>query len=401
MTKSNRLFQLLCWIGFFGIFSTTISKNPVLPLFVKSLGSGDTVIGLISAVSPFAGILFSFPVGLLADRLGRKRLLLLSAAVFIISPLLYIFITNAFWLIPVRFFHGIATAILGPVASAALVGEYPETKGEKLGLYSSVTLVGRTIAPIAGGIILSVFAFLNSGWNYRFVYLLAFLVSLPIALFVLTLDQDSPSKLNGSSGTLVKKIQFLDFLSSLFHFVKQGRLFSTGIVEMATYFCFGAFETFLPLYLQSLHVSAFWIGMIFSSQILAIALSKPLFGKMADRVDKRIQILAGILIIGLSLILLPFSASIALIIGISLIFGLGMSLSTVATSSYVGDISEKNSLGASMGALSSIKDIGHSSGPFIAGIVIAFAGRSWGFYACSLFCILSAVWFTLANWRKS
>lgn len=50
-------------IGFFAIFSTTISKNPVLPLFSQALGAGDAVIGLIAAVSPLAGILLSFRWG--------------------------------------------------------------------------------------------------------------------------------------------------------------------------------------------------------------------------------------------------------------------------------------------------------------------------------------------------
>ena len=69
--NDRRMMYYISLLGFFAIFSTTISKNPVLPLFMQSIGSNDTVIGLISAISPFAGILFSFPVGVLSDRLGR------------------------------------------------------------------------------------------------------------------------------------------------------------------------------------------------------------------------------------------------------------------------------------------------------------------------------------------
>ena len=58
-----------------------------------------------------------------------------------------------------------------------------------------------------------------------------------------------------------------------------------------------------------------------------------------------------------------------------------MSLSTVATSAYVADIAEKEELGASMGALSSIMDIGHSAGPLITGILIASTGYGVGFLA--------------------
>src|SRR5512137_2118935 len=110
---SRRSMYILSLIGFFAIFSTTLAKNPVLSLFVQALGGGDTVLGLIAAISPLAGILFSFPVGVMSDHLGRRRLLIASGLVFLLAPLLFLLITDPLWLIPVRFFHGTATAILG------------------------------------------------------------------------------------------------------------------------------------------------------------------------------------------------------------------------------------------------------------------------------------------------
>jgi MFS family permease len=135
-------------LGFFAIFSTTLSKNPVLPLFSQALGASDAVIGLIAAVSPLAGILFSFPVGVLSDHLGRRRLLIASGVVFLLAPTLYLFIFDPLWLIPVRFFHGTATAIFGPVVAAMIAERFPEKRGEMLGQYSSATLIGRTFAPL-------------------------------------------------------------------------------------------------------------------------------------------------------------------------------------------------------------------------------------------------------------
>ncbi|MCZ9313534.1 MAG: MFS transporter [Methanocorpusculum sp.] len=70
--RKKRLLQYFCITGLFFIFSTTIAKNPVLPLYAESLGARNATIGLISAVSPFAEILLSFPVGVLSDHLGRR-----------------------------------------------------------------------------------------------------------------------------------------------------------------------------------------------------------------------------------------------------------------------------------------------------------------------------------------
>ncbi len=130
--KKNLIFYLSL-IGFFGIFTTTMAKNPVLPLFVKGMGGTPEIIGIISAISPLAGILFSFPIGVMSDRIGRRKILLISGSVFLLAPLMYILVSNAWYLIPIRFFHGLATAILGPVASAAIAEAYDKNKGEKLG----------------------------------------------------------------------------------------------------------------------------------------------------------------------------------------------------------------------------------------------------------------------------
>ncbi len=371
----------LSLIGFFAIFSTTMSKSPVLPLFVKSLSGSTTVIGLISAISPLAGILFSFPVGLLADRLGKKTLLVAASLVFVLAPPLYLFVHNAFLLIPIRFFHGIGTAILGPVASAMIVSAYPESKGEKLGLYSSATLVGRTLAPLLGGALLSLLGFSS-------VYGAAFLLCVPVLVLTLALR-------GSDSGAAVKKMSLADFWTSLVEFLRNGRLLGTSLVEMATYFSYGVVETYLPIYLTGQGVPAWQIGFVFFFQVLSIAATKPLFGLLADRVDRRVQVLVGIVLLAAFIGLVPLFHG-ALAVGIvAVLFGVAMSVSTVATSTYVADVAREESLGASLGALSSIMDIGHSSGPFIAGVIITATATGAGFLASAAVSAAAALLFVL------
>ena len=111
---------------------------------------------------------------------------------------------------------------------------------------------------------------------------------------------------------------------------------------MATYFAFGCMETYLPPYLSGQGVPAWQIGLIFSLQIV----------------------------------------------------------STAATSTCAADVARKENLGASLGALSSIMDIGHSSGPFVAGVVITATTIAGGFLAAAGVCILSAILFAATAFRK-
>ena len=370
-----------------------MAKNPVLPLFVKALGSPDAVIGVIAAVSPLAGILFSFPVGFLSDRIGRRRLLVFAGVVFLTAPALYLVVTNAWLLLPIRFFHGLATAILGPIASAIICDEYPDTKGEKLGLYSSATLVGRTIAPVAGGALITLLAFLPGVWNFRMVYLACLAAGAVVFILALSFRETTLPK------TEIEPLSVRDMGRSLRAILANPHLLGTGLVEMATYFAFGAFESYLPLYLSRSGVPAYQIGLLFAAQVLAIAVSKPLFGKLSDRIDRRIQILSGIAIVGAGIALIGATKDYAVVLAFSILFGLGMSLSTVATNSYVADVASRSKVGSSLGALSSIMDVGHSGGPLVTGFVAGAAGISAGFLLSFAVAAAGAVAFAVLTRR--
>ena len=192
-----------------------------------------------------------------------------------------------------------------------------------------------------------------------------------------------------------------DLLIDLKYFLTNQRLFSTAIVEMAIYFAYGAFETYLPLYLTQLKIQASQIGLIFSVQILAIALSKPLFGKIADRVDKRILILSGVIMLGISIGFIGFFQSIMASIILGILFGLSLSFSTVTTSTYIAEVTAPDKLGSSLGALSSIMDIGQTIGPFITGIAITYFSYQIGFLLSLILAVITGLTFYWFNFQKS
>ena len=135
------IFLILCIIGAFAILSSTMSKNPVLNPFAESLGTPEAFLGFIAAASTLPGVLISFPVGSLSDIFGRKKVLVASGMVFASAPFLYIFIGSWWQLILVRFYHGFATAIFGPVMMAAIAEKYTKQRGERMALFSSADVV--------------------------------------------------------------------------------------------------------------------------------------------------------------------------------------------------------------------------------------------------------------------
>ena len=396
--EKQRSIYLLCLIGFFAIFSTTISKNPVLPLFAKSMGANTSLLGILSALSPLAGMLFSFPIGFLADKLGKRRLLIISALIFVSAPLMYLLVTNPWYLIPIRFFHGIATAILGPVAAALICSIFAKNKAQNLGIYSSATLVGRMIAPLLGGVIITYFALYGGLVGYKIVYLTAFVIALPILFLAVATKRDI-----GGDGVAVTSLGLNEFWQTLKDFGKNRMIFLTALIQMSTYFIYGVVETFLPLYMVSLNISAEKIGLFFSLQVLAIAATQPFFGKVADTIDKRVQITVGILILTLATVLIPLFDNYGILVLVGLMFGLGMSVATVATSAYVADLSEKEELGSFLGALSSMMDVGQTMGPLLIGFIITVFSIRVGFWFSSGIAVTVAIIFigaSLKNGKK-
>ncbi|MBI5198460.1 MAG: MFS transporter, partial [Nitrospirae bacterium] len=177
-------FILLCTTGLFAIFSSTISKSPVLPLFASHLGADPSGVGIIASVSAFTGIIASIPAGIVSDKLGRKRMLMVSVIIFSTAPFLYLAVTQLWQLALVRFYHGFATAIFIPVSIALVSDLFHKERGEKIGWFSTSTLIGRFIAPVTGGSIIGVVTF-NPGMSYKAVYLVCGIAGITALLLTL------------------------------------------------------------------------------------------------------------------------------------------------------------------------------------------------------------------------
>src|SRR5512136_808260 len=226
--------------GRLAIFSSTMAKNPVLPLFIRSLGVSVSTVGFIAAASTVVGIVVSLPAGVLSDVIGRRRVILVAAFVFATAPFLYLLVDLPWQLVLVRIYHGLATAILGPAAMAAVADTFRQGRGERMGWYSSATMIGRFLAPLAGGALIF-------GEDYHWVYLADGLAGILALLAVLRLPLATAT--SASAGEMLKRQRGRVGQEIGVAFRHPGILATSGI-EGVQYFAFGCLETFLPIYLD-------------------------------------------------------------------------------------------------------------------------------------------------------
>lgn len=377
-------FLVLCGAGLLAIFSSTLSKNPVLPLFAKHLGASEADIGFIAAASTVVGIVTSLPAGTLSDLYGRRRVLLAAAAVFASAPFLYLLVTTPWQLVAVRVYHGFATAIFGPVAMALVADLFRTGRGESMGWYSSATLVGRFIAPIVGGAILVFGA-------YQWVYVVCGVAGVLALLLAVRLPLDNRARGGSGGGHNWARLR-----AGLTDVVRSRPILVTSASEALQYFSFGALETFLPLYAVFVAgLSTLEVGMVFGAQLLTTALSKPLMGRTSDRVGRRPMIALGLLLSGASLALIVSTTSFLVILAVGVVYGLGLSIVTSATSAYVSELAKAGAYGSAMGVLSTIMDVGHSTGPMVTGLLVVAFGYQTAFAAVGVLLVAGtfAFWF--------
>ena len=355
-------FLLLCIMGGLAIFSSTMAKSPALPLFIISLNVPLSTVGYIAAASTIVGIVVSLPAGMLSDIVGRRRVILIAAGVFATAPFLYLLVTVPWQLVLVRIYHGLATAILGPVALAAIADTFESGRGERMGWYSSATMVGRFLAPLVGGLLIF-------GENFHWVYLadgvagvLALLaaVRLPLASAPSEPLAESFRRQRGRYGQEIRSV------------LRNFRILATSGVEAVQYYSFGALETFLPIYWRDqLGFPPWQIGLLLSAQVLAATLTRPVMGRLSDRYGRVPMIVSGLILGGIAAgtVVLP-SDPFAILVVMAL-FGLGLATVTASTSAFVADLSPSRGRGGALGILSSIMDVGQASGPIVTGILVS------------------------------
>ena len=147
-------FYGLCLSGFLAKASYALARTPVLALFAASFGVGPEAIGFAVAISTITGVFFKMPAGVISDIIGRRRTMLIGLVFFAVIPFLYLLVHSYNSLLVVRFLHGFATAIYGPVIMAVVVDIAGSKRGEMLSFFSSVTIVGNLIGAPLGGFLL-------------------------------------------------------------------------------------------------------------------------------------------------------------------------------------------------------------------------------------------------------
>lgn len=386
---TSRSFVLICTVGIFCFISYNMVRMPALSLFAESLGASPERIGLIVSVSTLTGVFLKLPSGALSDIYGRRFLLRIGVVAFGLPPFLYPFITNLDALTALRFLHGFATAIFAPSALATVAELYRERRGAALGTYTACTQSGSLLGPFLGGYLIHA-----AGFSTAFVAAGVFGCIAMVLFYSLHLDVSVPQR--REQGTAVVLSEMWKGFAAV---AKNNKVLITSMTDAAKMIANGALMAFLPLYGVAVGLNPGEVGTLFTVQAFTSFFSKPIMGRISDRVGRQPLIVLGLLICAGTFVCIPHVSMFSVMLLLSAGFGFGEAVVSSSSSALVADSSEFKTLGAGMGMQGTIMDIGHASGPLLAGLLIARMSYGSAFMVIAGIQLAAAIVFWLAMKR--
>ncbi|MEA9395658.1 multidrug efflux MFS transporter [Lelliottia amnigena] len=382
----------------FGCFFTGLAISqilPFLPLYVSQLGVSSH-----EALSMWSGLTFSITFlvsaivspmwGSLADRKGRKLMLLRASLGMAIAILLQAYATNVWQLFLLRGLMGLTSGYI-PNAMALVASQVPrERSGWAISTLSTAQISGVIGGPLMGG-------FLADHVGLRAVFFITALLLMVSFLVTFFLIKEGVRPTISKAERLSGKAVFATL-------PYPGLMISLFVTTMVIQLCNGSIGPILTLFIKSMAPDsnniAFLSGMIAAVPGVSALMSAPKLGKLGDRIGTaRILmatlIFAVVLFFAMSFVTSPFQLG---VLRFLLGFADGAMLPAVQT--LLVKYSSDQVTGRIFGYNQSFMYLGNVIGPLIGASVSAMAGFRWVFAATAVVVLLNIIQLAIALQRR-
>ena len=382
----------------FGCFFTGLAISqilPFLPLYVSQLGVTSH-----EALSMWSGLTFSVTFlvsaivspmwGSLADRKGRKLMLLRASLGMAIAILLQAFATNVWQLFFLRAVMGLTSGYI-PNAMALVASQVPrERSGWALSTLSTAQISGVIGGPLLGG-------FLADHVGLRAVFIITAVLLVVSFLVTLFLIKEGGRPVISKSERLSGKAVF----ASLPY---PGLMISLFVTTMVIQLCNGSVGPILALFIKSMEPEstniAFLSGMIAAVPGVSALISAPRLGKLGDRIGTA-RILMATLIFAVVLFFAMSFVTSPLQLGVlRFLLGFADGAMLPAVQTLLVKYSSDQVTGRIFGYNQSFMYLGNVAGPLIGASVSAMAGFRWVFAATAIVVLINIIQLAIALRRR-
>ena len=381
-------------VAWFGSFLTGASISlvvPFMPIFVEQLGiEGDQVAfyaGLAISVSAVSATLVSPIWGILADKYGRKPMMIRAGLAMTITMGGLAFVPNIYWLLFLRLLNGVFTGFV-PNATALIASQVPKDKsGAALGTLSTGVVAGTLTGPFVGGFIAEIFGIRNV---FLLVGSFLFLAAI-LTIFFIKEDFQPVAK--------EKAIPTKEVFSSFKYPRLLVNLFLTSFVIQ---FSAQSIGPILALYVRDLGQTEnllFVSGLIVSSMGFSSMMSAGILGKLGDKVGNH-RLLVAAQIYSVIIYILCAHATSPLQLGLyRFLFGLGTGALIPGVNALLSKLTPKSGISRIFAFNQVFFYLGGVIGPMAGSAVAGYLGYHAVFYATAA-CVAFSCLCNLVQFRS-
>ncbi|RRN51757.1 MFS transporter [Streptococcus suis] len=381
----------VAWLGNFLTGTSFTLVMPFISVFVEELGVGPGQVeyyaGLAVSANAFAAALMAPVWGSLADRYGRKPMMVRAAFAMIFTMGGMAFVPNVFWLLALRVLNGVFTGYI-PNATALVASQVPKDKtGYALGTLSTGAVAGNLIGPTLGGILAEMF-------GVHMVFLLVgLLYAIVVLLTVFYIREDFVP---------VKKGEEMS-VKEVFEQVKDRQmlvgLFVTSMIIIAAA---QAVVPILTLYVRHLGQTdnlLFVAGFIISLPGMASLVTSGYLGKIGDRIGNHRLLLIALTYSLLINVFCVFAENPFQLGLLRFMYGFGTGALLPSVNSLLTKLTPKEGISRIFSYNQLFNNLGSVVGPMMGSAVAAHMGYDWVFYLSSGLVLFNLIW-SLTNFRN-
>ncbi|MBN2615730.1 MAG: MFS transporter [Bacteroidales bacterium] len=363
------------------------SITPAFPKVARSLHLSEAEVAYLISVFTLPGIFLAPVGGILADRYGRKTILIPSLFLFGLAGFACFFTRNLHWLLVFRFLQGVGGSTLGTL-NVTLIGDFFKGKqrAEAMGYNASVLSVGTGFYPFIGGMLAIL------GWNFPF---LLPLLAIPVGLWAMA--KLKPVELHQSTG-------IGEYIRATYKSIIKKEVLGLLSLSVLTFIIlYGAFLSFLPfMFDKKLGLNSFQIGLMLSLSSFSTAFTSAQLGKLVRRFSEVDLLKVAYVLYFISILSVPFIDSVWIFLIPVIIFGVAQGLNIPGLQTLLIHLAPEKQRAVFMSANGMVLRLGQTLGPIVIGWGVVGFGINGAFYLAASITILMflVVLFTLQGLKK-
>jgi len=354
MSAAERLFstRFALMFGFsFTVFLSAFQLFPTAPFHILSLGGSQSEAGLFLGLLTYASAVSAPLTGAVADRLGKRRVLLVCSSVIAVFSALYAVVPAYQWMLGLAIVHGMFWSGLLSASGAYVTDAVPPSRrAEGLSYWGFASIIAVAMAPSIG-----LWVFDRGGW--RLLCIEATVLNVLMAVIAWRLPPDVPRP---------------HALPRRLHDLVEWRVLVLGITLFLYAFSYGGITSFAALHAEQQGVTP--RALYFTAFATAIILTRPFIARYADQAGHRRVIIPCLVAVAAGVALLSMATTRAGFLVSAFVFGTGFGSAYPIFVAHLMKRVDQQRRGATFGALIGAFDTGIGTGS----IAIGWLGDRYG-----------------------